>query len=255
MLTLKKSMLAVTFALAFGGLACAQTLDTDDAKESYSLGASLGNYLSSQIYKQTEIGVPVNMDIVVQGLLDALKNQSKLSDDDLLKYLGTRAEKLNKLNEAARQKFLAEQREKSDKFLAENKVKKGVTETPSGLQYEVISEGQGVMPREEDVVTLEYFGRLADGTVFDGTEAERSKEKFVVMSVVPGLKEGLGLMKEGSEYRFVIPAKLAYGEDGAGPIPPESVLIFDVKLLKVEKPGANSMENPHGQPKKAWPHG
>ncbi|MCD8340119.1 MAG: FKBP-type peptidyl-prolyl cis-trans isomerase [Burkholderiales bacterium] len=248
-------MLAVTLAFAFGGIACAQALDTDEAKESYSLGASVGNYLSGQIYKQTELGLPVNLDLVIAGVVDALKKEPKLTGEETITFLNSRADKLNALQEAVIEKMVTENKEKSEKYLAENKAKKGVVETESGLQYEVVSEGQGITPHEEDVVTIEYTGRLPDGTYFEGSEAEKKTDKFVVMTVVPGLQEGLGLMKEGAEYKFAIPAKLAYGVHGAGPIPPESVILFDLKLVKVEKPGANKEVNPDGQPKKAWPHG
>ncbi len=250
-------MLLVTLSLVCSGFACAQALDTDEAKEAYSLGASVGIYLSGQIYKQTEMGLPpVNMDLVREGLLDALKSETKLSDEDMVKYLNARAEKLNDLQQAALEKIREERREQSSKFLEENKAKKGVVQTESGLQYEVITEGTGPQPTEIDVVTMEYDGKLIDGTYFEGSETEKKTDKFVVMALVPGLKEGISLMKEGSEYRFVVPAALAYGVDGAGPIPPESALIFDMKLIKVEKPGAHSSsENPGGQPKKEWPHG
>ncbi len=248
-------MLAVTFAFAFGGLACAQTLATDEAKESYSLGASVGKYLSGQIYKQTELGLPVDLELVIAGIVDALHDQSKLTGDETITFLNSRADKLNAIQETVIEKMVEENKGKSEKFLAENKAKKGVVETASGLQYEIVSEGKGITPHEEDVVTIEYTGKLPDGTYFEGSDKEKKTDKFVVMTVVPGLQEGLGLMKEGSEYQFAIPAKLAYGVHGAGPIPPESVILFDIKLVKVEKPGANKEVNPDGQPKKAWPHG
>jgi FKBP-type peptidyl-prolyl cis-trans isomerase FkpA len=272
--TLTKTMLSVAVAFGLAGLACAQGLDSDEAKESYSLGASLGNYVSSQIYKQTQLGAPVNMDLVVQGLTDALKNKSQLKDDEILQQLNARAERLNKLAEAELDKMRAANKKESEAFLAANKAKKGVTSTASGLQYEVIAEGKGNTPKEEDIVTVEYVGKLFNGTEFEGTAKEKKTQQFVVMSLVPGLKEGVSLMKEGSEYRFASPAALAYGADGAGPIPPETALVFDVKLVKIEKPGAHSKGNPHagmpgmpgmqGMPKeapegqsgkKAWPHG
>lgn len=272
MLTLNKTLLSLTLAFGLTGLAYAQTLTTPEAKESYSLGASTGKYLSSQIYKQTEMGAPIEMDLVVKGFIDALKNKSELNDDELLKALNARADRLNKLAEAEMQKLKAENKAKSEAFLKSNGAKKGVKTTSSGLQYEVIAQGKGkATPAEEEIVTVEYVGKLADGTPFEGTDEGKKTEQFVVMSLVPGLKEGVSLMKEGDEYRFVIPAALAYGADGAGPIPPETALIFDVKLLKIEKPGAGQAKNPHsgmgmggmmgGNPhegqsgKKAWPHG
>ena len=96
---LKKTMLSVALTFVFVGSALAQDM-TPEAKESYSLGASLGNYLSSQVFKQSELGAPVNMDLVVEGLMDALKNKSKLSEEEIVTSLNTRAEKLNQLHEA-----------------------------------------------------------------------------------------------------------------------------------------------------------
>ena len=96
---LKKTMLSVALTFVFVGSAFAQDM-TPEAKESYSLGASLGNYLSSQAFKQSELGAPVNMDLVVEGLMDALKNKSKLSEEEIVTSLNTRAEKLNQLHEA-----------------------------------------------------------------------------------------------------------------------------------------------------------
>ena len=93
---LKKTMLSVALTFVFVGSALAQDM-TPEAKESYSLGASLGNYLSSQAFKQSELGAPVNMDLVVEGLMDALKNKSKLSEEEIVTSLNTRAEKLNQL--------------------------------------------------------------------------------------------------------------------------------------------------------------
>ncbi len=255
MLTLNKTLLSVSLAFALAGTAFAQPMD-QEAKESYSLGASVGNYLSSQIYKQTELGASVNMDQVMAGLQDAMKNKSKLSEDEMLQALNTRAEKLNKLFTDKLNKIKETNRKASSDYLETNKSRKGVKVTASGLQYEVQKEGAGPQPKEEDIVTVDYSGRLIDGKVFTSPDGKVREEKFVMMTLIPALKEGLTMMKEGSSYTFVVPASLAYGEEGAGDIPPESALIFDVTLKKVEKPGANKdAAMPAGHPKMAWPHG
>lgn len=114
-------------------------------------------------------------------------------------------------------------------FLAENVSKPGVVKTASGLQYEILQEGQGAMPAATSQVTVNYRGSLIDGTEFDSGEAV----SFPLDRVIPGWTEGLQLMKEGAKYRFFIPADLAYGERGAGgSIPPNAALIFDVELVK-----------------------
>lgn len=114
-------------------------------------------------------------------------------------------------------------------FLAENASKPGVVKTASGLQYQILQEGQGATPAATSQVTVNYRGSLIDGTEFDSGEAV----SFPLDRVIPGWTEGLQLMKEGAKYRFFIPADLAYGERGAGGrIPPNAALIFDVELLK-----------------------
>ena len=114
-------------------------------------------------------------------------------------------------------------------FLSENAALPGVVTTKSGLQYKVIQEGQGNSPSASDVALVAYKGMLTDGTVFDQNE----QAVMPVDAVVPGFSEGLQLMRPGGEYQLFIPPQLAYGEDvpEGGPIPPNSVLIFDVKLL------------------------
>ena len=149
-------------------------------------------------------------------------------------------------------------------YLEKNKKKKGVKVLASGVQYEELKAGTGPSPKEEDVVTMVYVGKLVNGTPFTNAEGTPAEEKDVVMTLIPGFKEGLSQMKEGGKAVFVIPADKGYGENGAGPVPPESALIFEVTLKKVEKPGANKESNqamPAGhppmngsRPKMAWPH-
>ena len=121
-------------------------------------------------------------------------------------------------------------------YLEKNKSAEGVKVTASGLQYQVVKEGDGAQPGPNDVVTVHYTGRLLDGTVFDSSVERGEPATFALNQVIPGWTEGLQLMSEGSEYRLFIPSELAYGSKGAGDkILPNSTLIFDVKLIKVEK--------------------
>ncbi|ONG41031.1 peptidylprolyl isomerase [Alkanindiges hydrocarboniclasticus] len=121
-----------------------------------------------------------------------------------------------------------------DVFLATNAKKPGVVTTASGLQYLVIKEGTGATPTASSEVKVDYEGKLIDGTVFDSSIKRGEPLAFGLSQVIPGWTEGLQLMKEGAHYRFFIPAKLGYGEAGAGEaIPPNSTLIFDVILIKV----------------------
>ena len=140
-------------------------------------------------------------------------------------YLGELQQKAEKLA-----------REAGEKFLAENRSKENVKETPSGLQYVVEKEGEGAQPGAEDEVTVHYTGQLLDGTVFDSSVNRGEPATFPLNRVIPGWTEGVQLMKEGAKYRFFIPSDLAYGAQGVpNAIPPHSTLIFDVELIKVVK--------------------
>ena len=123
-------------------------------------------------------------------------------------------------------------------FLAANAKKEGVKTTASGLQYKVIKSGSGPSPKPTDTVKVHYNGTLIDGTVFDSSIRRGSPATFPVNGVIPGWTEALQLMKVGDKWQLFIPAKLAYGEQGPGPIGPNATLIFDVELLGIEKPEA-----------------
>ena len=121
-------------------------------------------------------------------------------------------------------------------FLEENAKNDSVVQTKSGLQYMVLKEGTGAKPGPTDEVTVHYTGKLLDGTVFDSSVDRGEPATFPLDRVIAGWTEGLQLMSEGSEYRFFIPSELAYGSQGSGDkILPNATLIFDVKLIKVEK--------------------
>ena len=121
------------------------------------------------------------------------------------------------------------------KFLEQNAQQEGVKVTESGLQYLVLKEGNGVKPGPNDAVIVHYTGRLIDGTVFDSSVERGEPATFAVGQVIPGWVEGLQLMSEGAAWRLFIPSNLAYGPHGTGPIQPNSTLIFDVQLIKVNK--------------------
>jgi FKBP-type peptidyl-prolyl cis-trans isomerase FkpA/FKBP-type peptidyl-prolyl cis-trans isomerase FklB len=142
--------------------------------------------------------------------------------------------------EQAMAKREAEQKALSEKNIAEgtayleaNKAKEGVTVTESGLQYRVITEGTGVVPTATDSVSVHYSGKLLDGTEFDSSIARGEPVTFDVTGVIAGWTEALQLMPKGSKWELVIPSDLAYGPGGNGPIPPNSVLVFEVELLEV----------------------
>ncbi|MDR1743682.1 MAG: FKBP-type peptidyl-prolyl cis-trans isomerase [Dysgonamonadaceae bacterium] len=126
-------------------------------------------------------------------------------------------------------------KEEGEAFLAQNKDKEGVTTLPSGLQYEILKEGNGPKPKATDRVTTHYHGTLIDGTVFDSSVQRGQPATFGVNQVIKGWVEALQLMPVGSKWRLYIPSELAYGTQGAGgSIEPNSALIFDVELLGIE---------------------
>ncbi len=145
--------------------------------------------------------------------------------------------------EASAQNLATDNQVKSEKFLADNAAREGVKTTPSGLQYQVLSEGpaDGYSPKAEDIVDVHYVGTLIDGMEFDSSIKRGAVARFPLNQVIPGWTEGVQLMSEGDKYRFFIPSDLAYGETGrpGGPIGPNEALIFDVELVKVSSPERN----------------
>jgi FKBP-type peptidyl-prolyl cis-trans isomerase len=127
-------------------------------------------------------------------------------------------------------------REKGEKFLAENKGKEGVMSTASGLQYKVVRQGTGAKPTASNTVKVHYEGKLLDGKVFDSSYQRNEPIEFPLNGVIAGWTEGVQLMSVGSKYTFFIPSDLAYGEQGGGgDIGPNEVLVFDVELLDITK--------------------
>lgn len=125
---------------------------------------------------------------------------------------------------------------KGEAFLAQNKTQEGVIETASGLQYQILAEGDGsVHPKASDTVTVHYHGTLIDGTVFDSSVERGEPIAFPLNRVIKGWTEGVQLMVEGEKTRFFIPSSLAYGNRSAGKIPGGSVLVFDVELISIDK--------------------
>jgi len=152
--------------------------------------------------------------------------------DTLAEYQKTLAAKQRKIREEAAVKNKAD----DETFLAKNITKPGVVTLPDGLQYKIITNGNGTMPAPDDVVTVNYRGTLLDGTEFDSSYKRGQPAQFPVGNVIRGWTEALQQMKIGSKWQLFIPAQLAYGEQGRPGIPPNSVLIFEVELLATEHP-------------------
>ncbi|MBP5338375.1 MAG: FKBP-type peptidyl-prolyl cis-trans isomerase [Prevotella sp.] len=197
---------------------------------SYALGLGIGQQLS-------QMGIPdFSVDSFAQAVKDVLEgNQLKISHREAQQmvndFFARQEQKLN----AEREQQGKVHKDAGEKYLAENAKREGVITLPSGLQYQVLKEGNGRKPKATDSVKCHYEGFLIDGTVFDSSVQRGEPAVFGLQQVIAGWTEGLQLMQEGAKYRFFIPYRLAYGEGGAGQmIPPYAALIFDVELIEVK---------------------
>ena len=227
------SILLVFTALFFGckkeGVSSSGTLDKDT---SYAMGMMMANQLSSS-------GIP-SLQYDYNAFMEGFKDfneaaETRLSWDQAIEKLNTF---FTQLQAQENEKMWLEgekNREDGEAYLADNGKRSGVTTTASGLQYEVLVQGSGEKPGSTDMVQVHYEGALIDGTVFDSSYNSGQPVEFGLNMVIPGWTEGVQLMNEGSTYRFVIPSDLAYGTNGAGPIPPNSTLVFKVELISILK--------------------
>ena len=212
------------------------------AEYSYMVGMDVGRSLAS-------IKEEVDVATVIQALQASLKgDKTTLTEQEAL---SVRQEFMQKLQakQAAKGKEEAEKNQKEgDDFLAKNKSKPGVKVTASGLQYQVVKEGSGANPKATDTVKVDYTGTKIDGTKFDSSVDRGTPATFPLNGVIPGWTEGLQLMKPGAEYKFYIPAALAYKDHGPPAIGPNATLIFDVKLISIEAPAATPAAAPAPAP-------
>ena len=191
-------------------------------KFSYAIGLGIGQNLLSMGAQG------INVEDFAQAISDVLnRKETAISHNEA-------REIVNKYFEELEAKMNAENIEKGKAFLAENAKKEGVVTLPSGLQYQVLQEGNGKKPSATDRVKCHYEGTLIDGTLFDSSIKRGQPAVFGLNQVIKGWTEGLQLMGEGAKYRFFIPSQLGYGAQQAGEmIPPHSTLIFDVELIEV----------------------
>lgn len=192
---------------------------TDSA--SYAMGISFANFYVQQGLSN------INVSLVNRAIDDVISKKNVLISNEeanmiMMKYMNQAQEAKAKGNIEA-----------GEKFLAHNKNKPGVKTTASGLQYEVLKEGNGPKPAETDTVTVHYAGTLMNGEEFDNSYKRGEPISLPINGVIRGWTEALQLMPVGSKYKLYIPYQLGYGTQGAGSIPPGSVLIFEVELLKI----------------------
>jgi len=236
----------VVLALAFlliGLAACSKTggetakaltkesLDNQKKKVSYAIGLDIGQNFKAR-------AMDIDLDILFQGLKDSQKTDKPLlAPEEIQKVMTQFQQDMMKVEQEKRMSQGQGNKAKEGAFLQENSQKPGVKVTASGLQYKVITEGTGPLPKESDTVKVHYRGTLLDGTEFDSSYKRNEPAVFPLKGVIKGWTEALQLMKVGSKYQIFLPSSLAYGEQGAGQvIGPNATLIFEVELLAIEKP-------------------
>lgn len=197
-----------------------------ESEQSYVLGLSYASNISNQFKQMTE-GQKVNKDVLLKAFIAALKGDSSLAMNNEAANMYLRSYVPKSKKEANTKSKIA-----NEQFLAANKTKAGIVTTASGLQYEVVSMGNGPKPTINDKVKVKYRGTTIDGKEFDKNEQGVS---FPLNGVIKGWSEGIQLMPVGSKFKLYIPYQLAYGETGNQAIKPYSALVFDVELVAIEK--------------------
>jgi FKBP-type peptidyl-prolyl cis-trans isomerase FklB len=208
----------------------AQVFKTQKEKISYAIGMEMGKGVKSQ-------GIDVDPSIVQQGLKDALSDaKPQMSEEELRQVITSLQQEIRQKQMQMQEAAAAENKTKGDAFLAENAKKQGMVVLPDGLQYKILTTGQGKKPVESDTVLCNYKGTFVDGTEFDSSTRAGKPVPFQLKSVIPGFKEVLQLMPVGSKWQVFVPSNLAYGERGAGGvIGPNATLIFEIELVSIQE--------------------
>ena len=204
-------------------------LESETDTISYVIGMDVGENLSSQ-------EIDINPQAFLQGLVDALEENAIFDEQEKQRVIMALNQQMQTKQMDKMKNESEEHKKLGSEFLAKNRKEKGVVELSSGLQYKVIKEGKGEKPKETDVVTVHYRGKLLDGTVFDASYDRGEPATFPLNQVIRGWTEGVQLMSQGAVYEFYIPSDLAYGDRGAGEkIPGGSTLIFEVELISFKE--------------------
>jgi len=213
--------------------AAGAALTTQKQKNSYALGMSIGTGLKKQ-----SVGDAVDPAITARGLRDALAGtKTAMTEDEMKAALQQLRTQVESAQQAKAHEAGASNRKEGEAFLTTNKTKDGVKTLPDGLQYKVITEGNGPKPTATDTVTVNYRGTLLNGKEFDSSAKHGGPATFGVGQVIKGWTEALQLMPVGSKWQLFIPADLAYGDRGAGgDIAPGDTLIFEVELISIGEP-------------------
>jgi FKBP-type peptidyl-prolyl cis-trans isomerase FkpA len=208
-------------------------LETIQQKQSYAMGASVGQIIEDKIANQKEVGVEYDQNLLVKGFIAALQGQSQLDKKEIQSIIRT-VETLVRENKMALKAQMGDQNKAEGlEFLANNAKRTGIIVTNSGLQYEILKKGEGSKPKATDTVKVNYLGTLLDGTEFDSSYSRNKPAIFPLNRVIKGWTEGVKLMRVGAKYKFYVPPVLAYGARSTGNIGSHSTLIFEVELLEI----------------------
>lgn len=220
------SLIVLLVCAATAGAAVTE-LKTDQEKRSYAIGANVGKNIKLQEVK-------VDPTLAAQGLLDELAGKSLLTDAELGAIMQQLQTEVRQKMKNQHDKAAAANKQRGEKYLAENAKREGVKTLPGGVQYQILKAGDGKKPTDQDTVRCLYRGTLVDGTQFDASPPDKPVS-FRLSQVIPGWQEALRQMPVGSKWQLVIPAEKAYGERGAGNvIGPNETLIFEVELVGIQ---------------------
>lgn len=239
---MKKTAIA-TLVLAGLGLSACQPeqskpeevkLESTEQQQAYGLGVSVGQFIDQKLDSQEQVEVNLDRELVIKGFVDALTTDPKMTEQEIRKVMTALDSMVNEKQQALADQQSEKNLAEGQAFLENNATREEVTVTESGLQYEVLEQGDGNKPSAEDTVKVHYQGTLLDGTKFDSSYDRDEPAVFPLNRVISGWTEGVQLMNVGSKYKFYIPSELAYGKRSTGKITPNSTLIFEVELLGIE---------------------
>jgi FKBP-type peptidyl-prolyl cis-trans isomerase FkpA len=214
----------------------APVLETEVQKQAYGLGASIGMYMQKNLDQHAKLGLPLDQALITRGFTDSLAGKSIIEKEEIQALLMNLDKEMKAKQQEAATASSAAAVAEGTKFLEENAKNEGVQITESGIQYIVVTEGEGEKPSAADTVTVHYKGTFLNGDSFDNSYERNKPEVFPLNRVISGWTEGVQLMSVGSKYLFTIPSDLAYGPNGNPPrIPGNSVLQFEIELLNIQK--------------------
>jgi FKBP-type peptidyl-prolyl cis-trans isomerase FkpA len=215
----------------------APVLDTEVQKQAYGLGASIGMYMQKNLDQHEKLGLPLDQALITRGFTDSLAGKSLIEKEEIQALLMSLDQNMKSKQQAAAAVESEAAFAEGQTFLAENAKKEGVQTTESGLQYVVVTAGEGEKPSAADTVTVHYTGKFLNGDKFDSSHDTGKPAVFPLNRVISGWTEGVQLMSVGSKYNFTIPSDLAYGPNGnpQSGMPGNSVLLFEIELLDIKK--------------------